>query len=62
MNLDVLHELIARVASVSEHNPEIRSLTLDPVVTTPDGVVITRASVHVGPPVSLGPRRLAAAI
>lgn len=62
VNLDVLHELIARVASVSEHNPEIRSLTLDPVVTTPDGVVITRASVHVGPPVSLGPRRLAAAI
>ncbi|WP_153505911.1 bifunctional acetate--CoA ligase family protein/GNAT family N-acetyltransferase [Cumulibacter manganitolerans] len=62
VSLAALHDLIARVAAVSEHNPEIRSMTLDPVVASSSGVLVTRASIRVGPPVSVGPRRLAPAI
>ncbi|WP_243837787.1 GNAT family N-acetyltransferase [Cumulibacter soli] len=62
VNLSALHDLIARIATLSEHNPEVRSLTLEPVIATPRGVIVTRASVNVGPPVNLGPRRLAPAI
>ena len=62
VSIEALHDLIARVATLSEHNPEVRSLTLEPVIATPDGVIVTRASAHVGPPVNLGPRRLAPAI
>ncbi|GAB3299337.1 GNAT family N-acetyltransferase [Epidermidibacterium keratini] len=62
VDLDALHDLIARVVTLGEHNPEVRSLQLDPVIVTPDGACVTRASVRIGPPVNLGPRRLAPAI
>lgn len=62
VSVEALHELIARIATLSEQNPEVRSLRLAPVVATPDRVVVTRAVANVGPPVNLGPRRLAPAI
>ncbi|WP_106848043.1 GNAT family N-acetyltransferase [Blastococcus sp. Marseille-P5729] len=62
VDLAALHDLIGRLASMSEHNPEIRTLTLEPVLATPAGAIVTRAAIKIGPPVNLGPRRLAPAI
>ena len=62
VSFEALHDLISRIATLSEQNPEVRTLTLEPVIATPNGVSVIRARAHVGPPVNLGPRRLAPAI
>ncbi|NIJ11265.1 acyl-CoA synthetase (NDP forming)/RimJ/RimL family protein N-acetyltransferase [Saccharomonospora amisosensis] len=60
-DLDALEDLVLRVAALAEDNPEVRSLVLDPVLASPEGVFVTNARVVLGHPPSrpdTGPRRL----
>ncbi|MFC4001957.1 GNAT family N-acetyltransferase [Prauserella oleivorans] len=60
-DLAALQDLVLRVAALAEDNPEVRSLTLDPVLASPEGVFVTNARIVLGPPPSrpdTGPRRL----
>ncbi|WP_370942953.1 GNAT family N-acetyltransferase [Amycolatopsis sp. cg5] len=60
-DLAALADLVLRVAALAEDNPEIRSLTLDPILASPDGVFVANARAVLGPPPSrpdTGPRRL----
>lgn len=60
-DLAALQDLVQRVAALAEDNPEVRSLSLDPVLCSPDGVFVANARMVLGPPPSRldsGPRRL----
>jgi hypothetical protein len=46
---DALEELLGRVARLADDVPELAQLTLDPVVVTATGLVVTGASVTVAP-------------
>ncbi|WP_232665434.1 bifunctional acetate--CoA ligase family protein/GNAT family N-acetyltransferase [Pseudonocardia sp. TRM90224] len=59
--LDALEELVLRVGKIAEDLPEVRSLALDPVLASAEGVYVTGARVALGPPPTRddgGPRRL----
>ncbi|MFF5987475.1 bifunctional acetate--CoA ligase family protein/GNAT family N-acetyltransferase [Prauserella flavalba] len=60
-DLAALQDLVLRVAALAEDNPEVRSLSLDPILASPDGAFVTNARMVLGPPPSRpdsGPRRL----
>ena len=62
VRLDALEELVLRVGRIAEDLPEVRSLALDPVLASAEGVFVTGARVVLGPPPTkedAGPRRLA---
>ncbi|GAA1400898.1 bifunctional GNAT family N-acetyltransferase/acetate--CoA ligase family protein [Pseudonocardia kongjuensis] len=57
-----LEDVVLRVGRLTEDIPQIRSLSLDPVLASPEGAFVTGARVTVGRPPSrrdAGPRRLA---
>ena len=50
-----------RVGRIAEDLPEVRSLVLDPVLTSAEGAYVTGARIVLGPPPTRqdgGPRRL----
>jgi hypothetical protein len=56
-----LEELVLRVGRIAEDLPEVRSLSLDPVLTSAAGTSVAGARIVLGPPPSReddGPRRL----
>ncbi|PXY24968.1 bifunctional acetate--CoA ligase family protein/GNAT family N-acetyltransferase [Prauserella endophytica] len=60
-DLAALQDMVLRVAALAEDNPEVRSLSLDPILASPDGAFVTNARMVLGPPPSRpdsGPRRL----
>jgi acyl-CoA synthetase (NDP forming) len=59
--LDAMEDLVRRVGALAEDLPQIRSLTLEPVLASATGVFVVGARVAVGPPPhrgDSGPRRL----
>lgn len=59
--LEALEDLVLRVGRIAEDLPEIRSLSLDPVLASAAGAFVTGATVVLGPPPTRndgGPRRL----
>ncbi|WP_219413403.1 bifunctional acetate--CoA ligase family protein/GNAT family N-acetyltransferase [Pseudonocardia nigra] len=59
--LDALEDLVLRVGKIAEDLPEVRSLRLNPVLASAEGVFVTGARVTLGPPPTRrdrGPRRL----
>lgn len=59
--LDALEELVLRVGRIADDLPQVRSLSLDPVLATAEGAFVTSARVVLGPPPrrgDSGPRRL----
>jgi acyl-CoA synthetase (NDP forming)/GNAT superfamily N-acetyltransferase len=61
VRLDALEDLVLRVGKIAEDLPEVRSLSLDPVLASPEGVFVTGVRVLLGPPPTRhdgGPRRL----
>ncbi|GAB3481529.1 bifunctional GNAT family N-acetyltransferase/acetate--CoA ligase family protein [Amycolatopsis cihanbeyliensis] len=61
VDLAALEDLVLRVAALAEDNPEVRSLALEPILTSPDGAFVANARLVLGPPPSrpdTGPRRL----
>jgi acyl-CoA synthetase (NDP forming)/RimJ/RimL family protein N-acetyltransferase len=59
--LDALEDLVLRVGKIAEDLPEVRSLSLDPVLASAEGAFVTGARVVLGPPPTRndgGPRRL----
>jgi acyl-CoA synthetase (NDP forming)/GNAT superfamily N-acetyltransferase len=61
VDLAALEDLVLRVGRIAEDLPEVRSLVLDPVLTSADGAFVTGARVVLGPPPTRhdsGPRRL----
>jgi len=62
-DLAALQDMVLRVSALAEDNPEVRSLTLDPILASPDGAFVANARLVLGPPPSrpdTGPRRLRA--
>ncbi|MGX7826812.1 bifunctional acetate--CoA ligase family protein/GNAT family N-acetyltransferase [Actinokineospora sp. 24-640] len=62
-DLGALADLVLRVAALAEDVPEVRALTLEPVLASAAGAYVTGGRVTVGPPPSrhdTGPRRLRA--
>ncbi len=60
-DLAALQDLVLRVSALAEDHPEVRSLSLDPVLASPEGAFVTNARIVLGPPPSrpdTGPRRL----
>ena len=60
-DLAALRDLILRVNALAEDHPEIRSLTLEPVLAAPKGAHVANARVTLVPPPArpdTGPRRL----
>jgi acyl-CoA synthetase (NDP forming) len=60
-DLATLSGLVLRVAALAEDTPEVRALTLDPILASPDGAFVANARVVLGPPPTRpdsGPRRL----
>lgn len=60
-DLAALQDIVLRVAALAEDNPEVRSMTLDPILASPDGAFVANARMVLGPPPSrpdTGPRRL----
>ncbi|PPK62203.1 GNAT family N-acetyltransferase [Actinokineospora auranticolor] len=60
-DLSALERLVLRVAALAEDIPEIRALTLEPILASAAGAFVTGARATVGPPPSRhdsGPRRL----
>jgi acyl-CoA synthetase (NDP forming)/GNAT superfamily N-acetyltransferase len=56
-----LEDLVLRVGRIAEDLPEVRSLALDPVLSSAEGAFVTGARIVVGPPPTRqdsGPRRL----
>lgn len=56
-----LADLALRVGALAEDIPEVRELSLDPVIATSDGVVVVAAKLRIGDPPArpdTGPRRL----
>ncbi|WP_142056485.1 bifunctional GNAT family N-acetyltransferase/acetate--CoA ligase family protein [Pseudonocardia kunmingensis] len=62
VDLAALEDLVLRVGRIAEDLPEVRSLSLDPVLSSPEGAFVTGARIVVGPPPTRrergGPRRL----
>jgi acyl-CoA synthetase (NDP forming)/GNAT superfamily N-acetyltransferase len=61
VNVDALRDLLLRVGLLMDAHPEVRRLTLNPVLARPDGVSVLHAAVHYGQPHArpdTGPRRL----
>ncbi|SHK27838.1 Acyl-CoA synthetase (NDP forming) [Pseudonocardia thermophila] len=61
VDMAALEDLVLRVGRIAEDLPQVRTLALDPVLATPDGVSVAGARVEVGPPPQrddTGPRRL----
>ena len=61
VDLAALQDMVLRVAALAEDNPEVRSLALDPVLASTDGVSVANARAVLGPSPSrpdTGPRRL----
>jgi acyl-CoA synthetase (NDP forming)/RimJ/RimL family protein N-acetyltransferase len=59
--LDLLEELVLRIGKLAEDVPEVRSLVLEPVMASPEGVAVIGARISLGPPPQrqdTGPRRL----
>ncbi|WP_308257850.1 GNAT family N-acetyltransferase [Pseudonocardia lacus] len=59
--LDALEELVRRVGALAEDLPEVRSLVLEPVLASAEGVAVVGAKMTLGPPpqrADSGPRRL----
>ncbi|NKQ52973.1 GNAT family N-acetyltransferase [Amycolatopsis sp. K13G38] len=62
-DLAALQDMVLRVAALAEDNPEVRVLTLDPVMASPEGAFVANARIVLGPPPArpdTGPRRLRA--
>ncbi|WP_018684720.1 bifunctional GNAT family N-acetyltransferase/acetate--CoA ligase family protein [Actinokineospora enzanensis] len=60
-DLPALERLVLRVAALAEDIPEIRTLTLEPILASAAGAYVTGARATLGPPPSrpdTGPRRL----
>lgn len=60
-DLAALSDLALRVATLAEDVPEVRELSLDPVIATPDGATVIAARIRLGEPparADTGPRRL----
>jgi acyl-CoA synthetase (NDP forming)/RimJ/RimL family protein N-acetyltransferase len=60
-DLDALEQLVLKVAALAEDVPEVRSLTLEPVIASASGAHVSNARIMVGAPPSRhdsGPRRL----
>ena len=60
-DLAALQDMVLRVNALAEDNPEVRSLTLDPVMASPEGAFVANARIVLGPPPArpdTGPRRL----
>jgi hypothetical protein len=56
-----LQDIVLRVAALAEDNPEVRSLSLDPILASPEGAFVANARIMLGAPPSrpdTGPRRL----
>jgi acyl-CoA synthetase (NDP forming)/GNAT superfamily N-acetyltransferase len=49
-DLRALADLVARVATMSEDLPEVRSMAIDPVLALTQGVAVTSARIALGPP------------
>ncbi|HVL84281.1 MAG TPA: GNAT family N-acetyltransferase [Pseudonocardia sp.] len=61
VRLDALEDLVLRVGRIAEDLPEVRALTLDPVLASAEGAFVAGVRVVLGPPPSRedgGPRRL----
>lgn len=61
VNAGALEELLARVGLLADEVPELSSLSLNPVLATPDGLTVLHATAVVarpGPRLDTGPRRL----
>jgi acyl-CoA synthetase (NDP forming)/ribosomal protein S18 acetylase RimI-like enzyme len=60
-DLAALQDIVLRVAALAEDNPEVRSLSLDPILASPEGAFVANARIMLGAPPSrpdTGPRRL----
>ncbi|NUT53214.1 MAG: hypothetical protein HOV94_38910, partial [Saccharothrix sp.] len=60
-DLTALQDLVLRLAALAEDLPEVRELTLEPVLASAAGAYVSSAGVTLGPPPSrhdTGPRRL----
>jgi acyl-CoA synthetase (NDP forming)/GNAT superfamily N-acetyltransferase len=60
-DLAALRDMVLRVNALAEDNPEVRSLSLDPVIASPEGAFLANARIVLGPPPArpdTGPRRL----
>ncbi|WP_163507124.1 bifunctional GNAT family N-acetyltransferase/acetate--CoA ligase family protein [Fodinicola acaciae] len=61
VDADALSDLMLRIGMLADDTPEIRHLTLRPVLARPDGFSVLHASVRLGPPAARpdhGPRKL----
>ena len=61
VDLAALEDLVLRVGRIAEDLPEVRSLVLDPVLTSDQGAFVAGARIVLGPPPTRedsGPRRL----
>jgi acyl-CoA synthetase (NDP forming) len=61
VDLPALEDLVLRVGRIAEDLPEVRSLVLDPVLTSAEGAFVTGARIVLGQPHTrddAGPRRL----
>ncbi len=61
VDLAALEDLVLRVGRIAEDLPEVRSLVLDPVLTSAEGAFVTGARIVLGPSPTRhdsGPRRL----
>ncbi|GAA5138290.1 bifunctional acetate--CoA ligase family protein/GNAT family N-acetyltransferase [Pseudonocardia adelaidensis] len=61
VDLAALEDLVLRVGRIAEDLPQVRSLVLDPVLTSAEGAFVTGARIVLGPPPTRrdsGPRRL----
>ncbi|WP_020657819.1 bifunctional GNAT family N-acetyltransferase/acetate--CoA ligase family protein [Amycolatopsis benzoatilytica] len=60
-DLAALQDMVLRVAALAEDNPEVRSMSLDPILASPDGAFVANARLVLGAPPTrpdTGPRRL----
>jgi acyl-CoA synthetase (NDP forming)/RimJ/RimL family protein N-acetyltransferase len=60
-DLAALQDMVLRVAALAEDTPEVRSLSLDPILASPVGAFVANARIMLGAPPSRpdsGPRRL----
>jgi acyl-CoA synthetase (NDP forming) len=61
VRLDALEDLVLRVGRIAEDLPQVRSLALDPVLASAEGVFVAGARIVLGPPPTRqesGPRRI----
>jgi acyl-CoA synthetase (NDP forming)/RimJ/RimL family protein N-acetyltransferase len=61
VDVDALHDVIARVSVLADDLPHVAELELNPVIAGPEGVSVLGASIRLAPPptrTDAGPRRL----